>query len=36
MTPNVKKTWDHFNEKMRSVHAHSIISKKTSGSGLHS
>ena len=36
MTANVKKIRNHFNEKMRAVDAHSMISKKTSGSGLHS
>lgn len=36
MTVNVKKTRNHFNEKMRAVDAHSLIDKQTLGSGLHS
>ena len=36
MAVNVKKTRDHFNEKMRAVDAHSLIGKQTLGAGHHS
>jgi hypothetical protein len=36
MTANVKKTRNHFNEKMRAVDAHSLIYNQTLVSGLHS